>query len=101
MSFPGKVRRRACRQHTSEPPNARLRGRSCPKAWVFPVPERVCPKVGAKPHKSCFFSSREGKWKRGSAAQNPPRFSRGSRQRPSPVRECLHATRVEELEETL
>ncbi len=32
MSFPGKVRRRACGQHTSEPCNVRMRGRSCPEA---------------------------------------------------------------------
>jgi len=66
MSLAGKVRRRACGQHTSEPCNVRMRGRSCPKALVSPEPERVCPKVGAKPHKSCF-SSQEGKveaWKR-------------------------------------
>src|SRR5712691_1779137 len=56
MSFPGKVRRRACGQHTSAPKNVRMRGKSCPKAWVSPEPERVCPKVGAKPHKSCFSS---------------------------------------------
>src|SRR5713101_3218918 len=66
MRSTGKVRRRACGQHTSEPKNARMRGRSCPKALVSPEPERVCPKVGAKPHKSCF-SSPGGKgeaWKR-------------------------------------
>ena len=65
-------------------PTRRLRGRSCPEAWASPVPERVCPKIRAKPHQSCFFSSGEGKWKRGSTAQNPPRFSRGSRQNPIP-----------------
>src|SRR5436305_6218416 len=66
MSLAGKVRRRACGQHTSEPFNARMRGKSCPKALVSPEPEHVCPKVGAKPHKSCF-SSPGGKveaWKR-------------------------------------
>jgi hypothetical protein len=72
-----KVRRRACGQHTSERKNARMRGRSCPEAWVFPVPERVCPKVGAKPHQSCFSSPGEGKQKRGSTALNPLHFSRG------------------------
>jgi hypothetical protein len=56
MSLAGKVRRRACGQHTSEPSNARMRGKSCPKALVSPEPERVCPKVGAKPYKSCFSS---------------------------------------------
>jgi hypothetical protein len=40
-----KVRRRAWWQHTSELNNARMRGRSCPEAWVCPVPERVCPKA--------------------------------------------------------
>jgi hypothetical protein len=57
-----------------------MRGRSCPEAWASLVPERVCPKVGAKPHQSCFSSLAEGRWKRGSAAQNPPYFSRRSRQ---------------------
>src|SRR6266487_4874688 len=56
MSLAGKVRRRACGQHTSELKNARMRGKSCPKALVSPEPERVCLKVGAKPHKSCFSS---------------------------------------------
>jgi len=75
-----KVRRRACGQHTSKLHNARMRGRSCPEALASPEPERVCPKVGAKRHQSCFSSPREGRWKRGSTAQNPPCFSRGSRQ---------------------
>src|SRR5260370_33888339 len=95
MSFPGKVRRRACGQHTSEHKNARMRGRSCPEAWASPVPERVCPKVRAKPHKSCFFSPTEGRWKRGNTAQNPPGFSRGSLQDPSfaPAPFVLQVTR--------
>jgi hypothetical protein len=29
-------RRLHCGQHTSEPSNARKRGKSCPKAWAFP-----------------------------------------------------------------
>jgi hypothetical protein len=52
-------------------PTRRVRGRSCPEAWASPVPERVCPKVRAKRHKSCFFSPAKGKWKRGSTARNP------------------------------
>jgi HpcH/HpaI aldolase/citrate lyase family len=60
--------------------NVRKRGRSCPEAWAFPVLERVCPKVRAKRYKNCFFSPTEGRWKRGSTVQNPPCFSRGSRQ---------------------
>jgi hypothetical protein len=48
LSHPGKVRRRACGQHTSELSNARMKGISCPEAWVSLVPERVCPKVRAK-----------------------------------------------------
>src|SRR5258708_21661849 len=57
---------RACGQHTSEPHNARMRGRSCPEAWVFLVPERVCPKVEANPHQSQSSSLRRGRletWK--------------------------------------
>src|SRR5258708_36007872 len=57
-----------------------MRGRSCPKAWVSLVPERVCPKVGANRHKSPSSSSDEGDGKRGTNAQNPPRLSRGSLQ---------------------
>jgi hypothetical protein len=85
MSFPGKVRRRACGQHTSECKNARMRGRRCPKAWVSLVPERVCPKVGANRHKSPSSSSDEGNGKRGTNAQNPPRLSRGSLQLSTPI----------------
>src|SRR6266567_8476450 len=44
------------------------------------MPERVCPQVGANRHKSPSSSSEEGDWKRGTNAQNPPRFSRGSLQ---------------------
>jgi hypothetical protein len=60
-----KVRRRAWWQHTSERKNARKRGRSCPEAWVFLVPERVCPKVEANPHQSQLARSGEQVWKRG------------------------------------
>jgi len=71
MSFSGRVRRRACGQHTSERNNARMRGRSCPEAWVFPVPERVCPKVEANPHQSPLARSGEHLWKRGRNARTP------------------------------
>src|SRR5258708_13805437 len=77
MSFPGKVRRRACGQHTSESKNARKRGRSCPEAWVFLVPERVCPKVEANPHKSKLSRSGEEDWKRGGAVRTPAAWARG------------------------
>jgi hypothetical protein len=44
LSCPGPLG--ACGDATAEqqerpPSNVRMRGRSCPKAWVFPVPERV------------------------------------------------------------
>ncbi len=45
MSFPGKVRKRACGQHMSEYNNARERGSPCPEALAVPEPERVCPEV--------------------------------------------------------
>ena len=80
MSFTGKVRRRACGQHKSESKNVRERGRSCPKAWVCPVPERVCLKVPVNPHNSPSFSCDEGGWKRGRNAWNPHHFSTGSHQ---------------------
>src|SRR5215471_9127136 len=76
----GKVRRRACGQHTSECKNARKRGRCCPKALVFPEPERVCPKVCVNRHKSRSCSSEVEGWKRGRNAQNPPCCSQGSSQ---------------------
>jgi len=75
-----ELRRRACGPHTSESSNAREKGRSCPKAWVFPVPECVGLKVSANPHKSPSSSSDEEGWKRGRNAQNPRGFSPGSRQ---------------------
>src|SRR6266567_4142110 len=50
MSFPGKVRKCACRPHTSECNNARMRGKSCPEALAVPEPERVGPKVETNPH---------------------------------------------------
>src|SRR5258707_13429212 len=78
MSFPGKVRRRACGQHTSESKNARKRGRSCPEAWVFLVPERVCPKVEANPHKSQLSRSGEEDWKRGRTVRTPAAWARGA-----------------------
>jgi len=78
--YPGKVRRRACGQHKSDWKNARKRGSTCPEALVCPEPERVCPKIGVKPHKSLFSSSDEGDWKRGSTAQNPRCFNTGSLQ---------------------
>src|SRR5260221_142174 len=84
MSFPGKVRRRACGQHTSESKNVRMRGRSCPKAWVFPVPERVCPKVEANPHKSQLSRSVEEGWKRGRNARTPAHVCRGAFSRCAP-----------------
>ncbi len=76
----GKVRRRACGQHTSDSKNVRMRGRSCPEALASPEPERVCPKVRANPHKSQSCCSGEEGWKRGRNAPNPPCFSRGSTQ---------------------
>src|SRR5258708_8323311 len=78
MSFPGKVRRRACGQHTSAICNARMRGRSCPEAWVFLVPERVCPKVEANPHKSQLSRSGEEDWKRGRTVRTPAAWARGA-----------------------
>jgi hypothetical protein len=74
----GKVRRRACGQHTSECKNARKRGRCCPKALASPEPECVCPKVCANRNKSRPCSSGEEGWKRGRNAQNPLCFSQGS-----------------------
>src|SRR6266849_9186962 len=79
--YPGKVRRRACGQHKSDWKNARKRGSTCPEALVCPEPERVCPKIGARPHKSFSSSSDEGEWKRGSTAQNPRCLSTGSLQK--------------------
>jgi hypothetical protein len=78
--YPGKVRRRACEQHMSEFTNVQMRGRPCPKAWASPMPERVCSKVRANPHKSPSCSSREEDWKRGRNAWNPLCFSQGSHQ---------------------
>jgi hypothetical protein len=70
-SFPGKVRKRACGQHTSEYTNARMRGTSCPEALAVPEPERVCLEVEANPHKSLLSSSDEASWKRGRNARTP------------------------------
>ena len=78
MSLAGKVRRRACGPHTSAPFNARMRGKTCLKAWVSLVPERVGLKVRPDPHKSRSSSSDEGGWKRGRKVRNPRGFSPGS-----------------------
>src|SRR5215469_8194878 len=53
-----------------------MRGRSCPKAWVFPVPERVCPKVLSTSSKS--LASRVGTRKSRHASKNLPAFRRES-----------------------
>src|SRR5260370_16243234 len=78
MSVAGKMRRRACGKPASESKNARKRGRSCPEAWVFLVPERVCPKVEANPHKSQLSRSGEEDWKRGGAVRTPAAWARGA-----------------------
>jgi len=59
MSFPGKVRKRACGPHTSECNNARKRGSPCPEALAVPELERVGLVVQVNPHKSQSCSSRE------------------------------------------
>src|SRR5947209_5082735 len=78
MSFPGKVRRRACGQPTSVSKNVRMRGSPCPKAWVCPVPERVGPEVEADPHKSQPSSCVEKGWKRGRNARTTAYLCRGT-----------------------
>ena len=70
-SFPGKVRKRACGQRTSESTNARMKGTSCPEALAVPEPERVCPEVEANLHQSLLSSSDEASWKRGRNARTP------------------------------
>src|SRR5215469_933991 len=49
-----------------------MRGRCCPKAWVFPVPERVCSKVLSTSSKS--LASRVGTRKNWHASKNLPAF---------------------------
>ena len=50
----------------------RMRGRSCPKAWVSLVPERVCPEVLATSNKSLVRLMRARKsWH---ASKNLPPF---------------------------
>src|ERR1051326_4466212 len=53
-----------------------MRGRSCPKAWVFPVPERVCSKVLAASSKR--LASRAGTRKSRHASKNLPALRRES-----------------------
>src|SRR6266567_5004298 len=55
--------------------NGRMRGSSCPEAWVSPVPEPVGLKVWANPHQSQPSCSRRAGWKRGRTAQNPPFYA--------------------------
>ena len=50
-----EARLRAAHERTIQRANE---GQVCPEAWVSRMPERVCPKVGAKPHKSCCSSPR-------------------------------------------
>jgi hypothetical protein len=52
MSHTGRVRSRACGQHERTLNNARKKGRFCPEASAFPVPERVCLKGLKLPDKS-------------------------------------------------
>src|SRR5690242_18831099 len=54
--------------------NARMRGKSFPKAWVSPVPERVCPEVLKATSKSYVLKAQ----KRWPVFKNPTRLSRGS-----------------------
>src|SRR5262245_57698241 len=68
-----------------------MRGRICPKAWVFPVPERVCSKVLSASSKS--LASRAGTRKSRHASKNLPAFRReslsGDGARPTqPVERC-------------
>src|SRR5262249_46077046 len=53
-----------------------MRGRSCPKAWVCPVPERVCSQVLSASSKS--LASRAGTRKSRHASKNLPDVSRES-----------------------
>src|SRR5215469_875365 len=53
-----------------------MRGRSCPKAWVFPVPERVCSKVLSTSSKS--LASRAGTRKSWHVSKNLLGFSQES-----------------------
>jgi hypothetical protein len=45
---------------------------------AYPTPERVGPKVEAKPHKSQLSRSVEAGWKRGRNARTPALFKPGS-----------------------
>src|ERR1051326_7799309 len=53
-----------------------MRGRICPKVWVFPVPERVCPKVLSASSKR--LASRAGTRKSRHASKNLPACKRES-----------------------
>ena len=53
-----------------------MRGRTCPKVWVSPVPERICPKVLATSSKS--LASRAGTRKSWLVSKNLPAFRRES-----------------------
>ena len=77
LSCPGPLG--ACGDATAEqqerpPSNVRMRGRSCPNVWVFPVPERVCPNVLATPGKR--LASRAGTRKRWQVSKNLPALRR-------------------------
>ena len=71
----GKVRSRACGQHTSKPSNARARGTLCPAASVSLELERVCPKVLINPSSNQQPCCGRDCWKRSRKTWNLQGFS--------------------------